>query len=254
MIHGLLDQIQPGASDEEDDERDATEFCFVSPANGSGPDPATFKVIVVCAPGAASAFGLSSLANRPLPWTLEAKKGEPVFPLPPKSPRFFACRDVDHAALAVLDTSVAPEFAAAWCATFLQTFAGAEVVFLDRVFRASWQADGESERPKEPHLACLWSSACASGGLRGLQPLPLPNVLEGLGAALITSCEADRRTCVCALTVQDGAHLGEGCVRAFEALAPLLLELGVVSQGWRIPNLREAVRQVVPPASMNIYA
>jgi len=43
-------------------------------------------------------------------------------------------------------------------------------------------------------------------------------------------------------------------VRAFERLEPLLKSLGVVPESWERPNYRNAVKQVVPQASMMIYA
>jgi len=57
-----------------------------------------------------------------------------------------------------------------------------------------------------------------------------------------------------ALALQDGAHLGEGCVRSFTGLAPLLQELGVLPADWQQPDFRETVRKVIPPMSMSIYA
>lgn len=258
MIHGLLDQIQPGASDDEDDDRPDGSYVFSGVKPGGGLDPESCRVLIICAPGAAAAFGLC-FASEALPWRLEAKdRGS--FPAS-KPPRFFQRAGCEAAtAVAVLDGPVQPEAAAAWAECLLRAVPAAEVLFLDRTFLAEWRAVGDAQRPQEPHLAALWSShwgpkgPLGSGPGGGIAPLPLPNMLQGLGAAVLTECEAARRRCICVLTVQDGAHIAEGCVGAFQRLAPLLEELGVVGPAWRLPNLRDVIRQVVPPASMSIYA
>jgi hypothetical protein len=93
----------------------------------------------------------------------------------------------------------------------------------------------------------------SSGGLP-LTALPTPNSVEGLGAALLTECEAAQRRCLIALALQDGAHLGEGSVHAFSGLAPLLQKLSLIAEGAKRPDYGAALRQVASPLSMSIYA
>eukprot|EP00418_Pyrodinium_bahamense_P022557 CAMPEP_0179150244 /NCGR_PEP_ID=MMETSP0796-20121207/72852_1 /TAXON_ID=73915 /ORGANISM="Pyrodinium bahamense, Strain pbaha01" /LENGTH=265 /DNA_ID=CAMNT_0020851193 /DNA_START=20 /DNA_END=817 /DNA_ORIENTATION=+ len=265
MIHGLLDQIQPDASDEEDDEQPETDFVFrasgaahAGSEGGDAVDPTSCRAVVVCGPGAATTFALSALPLQPVPWLLAlAKEGTArTFPPPPKPPRFFVVSTGRQpVAVALLEGPVPAYLAGAWAEALLAGFGGAaEVLLLDRVFRF---APGGRERPLEPHLCGLWTAAWGAEGppgLGSLARLPAPNTVEGLGAALLTQCEAERRRCLVALALQDGAHLGEGCVRSFTGLAPLLQELGVLPADWQQPDFRETVRKVIPPMSMSIYA
>lgn len=266
MIHRLLDQIQPDASDDEDGPSSDIDFNFTGAADGDVA-PEKCRAVIVCGAGAASAFALSSFPLRPLGWKLEQRKestASRAFPPPPKTPRFFAVGD-GHAlaAVALLDGGVPDDLAMAWAECLLNALPEAqEVVVMDRIFRAEWANVGRG-RPEEPHLCGLWTAgwgsagpSCASGADSSgrLSLLPVPNVVQGLGAALLSQCEAERRRCLVALSLQDGAHLGEGCLRAFEGLAPLLREMGALPPGSKPPNYGEAVRKVVPPASMSIYA
>mmetsp|Transcript_50005 Transcript_50005/g.149342 ORF Transcript_50005/g.149342 Transcript_50005/m.149342 type:complete len:274 (+) Transcript_50005:91-912(+) len=273
MIGGLLDQIQPEASDEEDDEQPEIEFVFEASGGpqegvaggGEAVELSACRAVLVCSSGAATAFALSALVLQPVPWRLGFAKGCPTpraFPPPPKPPRFFTVGGAAGGAavaVALLEAHVPADLAGAWTEALLAGLGGdAEVLFLDRVFRAGWLTLGGNERPLEPHLCGLWTSAWGCEGPTGLGScvarLPAPNVVEGLGAALLMQSEAAHRRCLVALALQDGAHLGEGCIRAFAFLAPLLQELGLLPSDWRPPDFSEAVRQVVPPASMSIYA
>jgi len=288
MIHSLLDHILPDGSDDEDDERPEPRFALhtreavASPAAvESQDDPAAFiraavaavpaatavrpeacRALVLCGPGAGSAYALSGFQLEPLPWTLQADKdtAENAFPPPPRSPKFFKAIGAGAAAeapvaVAFLEAQVAPEYAAAWAETILESFSGAvEVVMFDRVFRAGWIASGGGERPQEPHLCGLWTSAWPSEGPGRVAVYPSPNAVEGIGAALLTECESARRRCLVALALQDGAHLGEGSLHAFASLTPLLRKLGLLPEGALKPNYSGALRQVVPPVSMSIYA
>uniref|UniRef100_A0A7S1WFC6 Proteasome assembly chaperone 1 n=1 Tax=Alexandrium catenella TaxID=2925 RepID=A0A7S1WFC6_ALECA len=260
MIGGLLDQIQPDASDEEDDEEPDIDFAFE--ANGAGEAASSCRAVVVCNPGAATAFALGTLSLEPVAWKLDFVKERPLraFPPPPKPPRFYLARGSNGAtvAVAVLEGPIPADLASAWAEALLKGFsADAEVLFLDRVFRAGFCVHGHEERPVEPHLCGLWTAAWGGEGPHSLGSLArfmAPNVIEGLGAALLTQCEAERRRCLVALTLQDGAHLGISCVRAFSGLAPLLQDIGLLPSDWSPPDYAEVVRQVVPPPSMAIYA
>lgn len=266
MIHGFLDHIEPTVSDDEDDERPDAEFVFSAKEEGKV-RPEGCTAVLVCGPGAATAYALSALALTPVQWSLEVVKETVArtFPPPPRSPRFYlagaAAEGSPSVAVAILDAPVPGDLAAAWSEALLGAFGGAEVLVLDRIFRAGWRIFGEQVRPQEPHLCGLWTAAWGADGPIGgagasttLAVLPAPNAVEGLGAALLTQCEAAKRRCLVALALQDGAHLGEGSLRAFESLAPLLQRLGLQQEGAVAPDYREAVRQAVPPPSLSIYA
>jgi len=149
----------------------------------------------------------------------------------------------------------------AWTEALLGAFSNAaDVLILDRIFRAEWRVLPGSTRPLEPHLCGLWTAAwdiSSPGGAPkagGLQPLPIPNLVEGITAALLSACEVARRRCLVALALQDGAHLGEGCICAFEEVLPILTGLGALPADWRPPNYQKAVGLVRAPMSMSIYA
>lgn len=288
MIHSLLDHIQPDASDEDDDERPEPRFALYTREAAPSPmavktqdDPAAFiraavaavpaatavqpeacRALVLCGPGAGTAYALCAFELKPMPWTFQADKDteENAFPPPPRSPKFFTAVGPGAAAeapvaVAFLEAPVAPEFAASWAEAMLEAFSGAvEVVMLDRVFRAGWFAAGGGERPQEPHLCGLWTSAWPLEGPGRVAAYPSPNAVEGVGAALLTECESAGRRCLVALALQDGAHLGEGSLHAFASLAPLLRRLSLLPEGAQKPNYSVALRQVVPPVSMSIYA
>lgn len=292
MIHSLLDHIIPDASDDEDDERPEPRFELhvggAAPSLASAPgkkelgiasaisaavaatpapgavQPEACRALVLCGPGAGVAYALSAFQLSPLPWTFEVAKElrESFFPPPPRSPKFFAATgagaaDAAPVAVVFLDAPIAPDFAAAWAEAMLEAFSGAsEVVLLDRVYRAGWFATGAGERPQEPHLCGLWTSAWGPESPCGprFASLPSPNSVEGVGASLLAECESARRRCLVALALQDGAHLGEGSLHAFSGLAPLLRRLALLPAGEQKPKYSEALRQVVSPLSMSIYA
>mmetsp|Transcript_456 Transcript_456/g.907 ORF Transcript_456/g.907 Transcript_456/m.907 type:complete len:242 (+) Transcript_456:3-728(+) len=241
MIHGLLDQIQPCVSDDEDDQPDV-EFTL------SGYESSDYKTLVICGPGPASAFALQVFALRPLSWCLKPQDSARAFPPLPKSPKFFEVSDANGVVVVLLEAPVAAEYAVAWAEKLLLALEGAQVLVLDRILRSEWCSP--CPRPEEPHLAGLWTSC---SGRAEIPALPAPNIVQGLAAAVIASCEARSAKCTVALTLQDGAHLSEGCLQGFEVLVPLLQELQVI-QSWQRPNYREAVQKVVPPAAMSIYA
>lgn len=275
MIDGLLDQLQPGCSDEEDDLRPDAEFALratgapqgqqgdFGKADGAlGVSPESCRSLIICGPGAGSAFALSAFSLQPLPWLLdivESQAGLRSGLSLPKPPRFFLVGGgAQEVVVALLEGPVPAEIAGAWVEALLESLGSAtEVLFLDRVFRSQWQAVS-GERPLEPYLCGLWTRAWAAGGPGGdgsaLAPLPAPNAVEGLAAALLSHCEAIGKRCLLALTLQDGAHLSEGAVRGFAALSPVLEGIGLLPAGWKSIDYREAVRQVMPPASMSIYA
>ncbi|CAE7205637.1 unnamed protein product [Symbiodinium natans] len=234
MIHGLLDQIQACVSDDDDEQPDVS---FVL----SGMKDVTCQTLVVCGPGPASAFALQAFNMVPLPLSLESKEDSPLRPLPPpRAPRFFKASD--GAVVAVLETHVSGEYAAAWAEALLSALGGKpQVVYLDRILRAEW-CSFDRCRPEEPYLAGLWTSAF-SGSEKAVPVLPAPNFVEGLAAALLSNCEARSWPCLVALALQDGAHMSEGCLHAFEALVPMLLELQVISS-WQRPKYREALQKV----------
>mmetsp|Transcript_69242 Transcript_69242/g.122500 ORF Transcript_69242/g.122500 Transcript_69242/m.122500 type:complete len:251 (-) Transcript_69242:108-860(-) len=250
MMEGFLDQVQPGASDDEDDERMDLQF-VLSGASSAG----NCRSLVICGPGAASAFALEALSLQPLSWRFDPEdSSERVFPPAPKTPRFYEVSSSSSAVIvALLESAVPAEDAVAWSEALLGSFSDlSQVIVLDRKLRAEW-VSVDRQLPEEPCLTGLWTSAWASAGST-LSPLPAPNLVEGLPAAVLSHCEALQQRCLVALALQDGAHLGEGCIRGFEVLVPLLKELKVVQDTWKKPDYREALRKVVSPSSMSIYA
>ncbi|CAE8640386.1 unnamed protein product [Polarella glacialis] len=259
MIDSLLDQMQPGASDDEDEEQLEVKFA-ISGSEAGALRPVDCRTLVLCGPGVASAFALGGLALQPLPWQMQpVGDSKAAFPPAPKTPKFFVVpgtTDADAVVVALLDSQVPSDYALSFSDALLEAFTGvSQVILLDRILRAEWGC-GAGGRPEEPHVAGLWTSSWGSTGPAKLAMprLPAPNYLEGLGAALLTRCEASRQRCLVALALQDGAHLSEGCIRSFEALVPLLLDLKVVPPSWKTPNYMEAARKVVAPSSMSIYA
>lgn len=264
MIHGFLDTLAPVESDEEDDDCPDIEFRFSAraPVAAAGLEvkPEECTALILCGPGAASAFASSAFQLAPRPWSLDAAKETVTraFPPVPRTPRFFTAVG-GTVAVAMLEAQIPGDMCAAWVEALLEAFpAAAEVVMLDRIFRAGWRTSCGQERPQEPHLCGLWTVAWGADGPLGKQGalpvLPAPNAVEGLAAALLTVCEASRRRCVVALGLQDGAHLVESSLRAFERLGPLLCRHGLLQDGRSAPDYGEAVRQLVPPASLSIYA
>jgi len=275
MIHGLLDQLQPDASDEEDEDLPHATFSFAN-VNTTDNDqvtdvqageafaPSNCRALIVCGPGAATAYVRGAFpALVPVPWSLDHEQQMPSvrFPVPPKSPRFFVSHKGPEAtAVAMLEGNVPAECANNYAEALLRGFCNAsDVLFLDRFFRAGWRVSPGEERPLEPHLCSLWSSAWDAASIAKLDnniaQLPAPNSLDGLGAALLTQCEAaGSPRCFTALTLQDGAHVGLGCVRAFEQLQPLLDGIGLAADGTQPASYSEVLRKLVPPSSMSIYA
>merc|ERR1712228_336292 len=126
--------------------------------------------------------------------------------------------------------------------------------------RAEWRGPQGQERPLEPYLCGLWNRNWSDGSeakdrtcSAELARLAAPNLLDGLAAALLTHCEADRKKCLVALSVQDGAHMSEGTLRAFAQLAPTFKKCGLLSASWQEPDFKAALKQAVPPMSMSIY-
>eukprot|EP00927_Polykrikos_kofoidii_P070672 TRINITY_DN67084_c0_g1_i1.p1 TRINITY_DN67084_c0_g1~~TRINITY_DN67084_c0_g1_i1.p1 ORF type:complete len:294 (+),score=51.91 TRINITY_DN67084_c0_g1_i1:71-883(+) len=270
MIHAYLDSLEAPVSDDEDEERPGVEFVLqnVGPVGGAdslgSPAPGECKTVVICSAGAAAAFVTSAFPLKSVPWSLEVK-GEfaSMFQKPPKSPRFFvldfAGGEEHPVGFVVLEEPVVAEHATAWAETVLASFGkAAEVVSLGRIFRAEYYCPrGTANRPQEPYLCGLWTEAwdeLKRPGSSVVSVLPTPNVVDGLNASLLTQCETERRRCLVALALQDGAHVGEGCIRAFEALKQVFAEVGCAQDAWRKPNYREALRQLIPPPSMGIYA
>jgi len=284
MIHGLLDFMQPDASDDEDDERQELRFEFqireaAAPAEADAaaaiktalsavkPQAATVRpeacsALVLCGPGAGHAYALSCFELKPMPWAFEVVKEsvKSQVPPPPRSPKFFVAAGAGAASLAgpvavaFLEAQLSPEMAESWIEALLAAFKGAtEVVLLDRVYRAGWFAAGGGEKPQEPHLCGLWSAAWGAEAPLA-QVLPAPNSIEGLGAALLTECEVAQRKGLVALALQDGAHLAEGSLHAFSGLTSLFRRLALMPEGAFKPKYTEALKQVVAPLAMSIYA
>lgn len=267
MIHSFLDTLAPVESDDEDDDRPDIEFRFAARAAvaAAGPDvtPDQCTALILCGPGAATAFASCVFKLVPRAWSLDAVKETVVraFPPAPRSPRFCTMQGAGSGPLAVvlLEGQVPADMSPAWCEALLAAFPGAgEVIMMDRVFRTGWRTACGQERPQEPHLCGLWTAAWGAEGPLGregaLPLLPAPNAVEGLAAALLTTSEASRRRCVVALGLQDGVHMGEGSLRAFERLGPLFSRLGVMPEERPGQGYREALRQAVQPASLSIYA
>lgn len=264
MIHGLLDQMQPLVSDDEEDERAPLAFLFEDCESETATTPARedIRILVICGGDAAAAFADVAFSLRPVPWSVRLDPGAdaPMFPPPPSAPKISVLAESGAvpAAFVLMKGIVPSNMAFAWTQALLDGFKSVtEVIFMDRMFRSAFRVQPGQDRPCEPHLGGLWSSAWEKAGLSesgAVVPLPVPNAVEGVAAALLTQCEVDRRCCLVARALQDGAHLTEGCLCAFEWLRPIFLQLGLVEDGWSAPNYSDAVRKVVPPPSMSIYA
>jgi len=256
MIGSLLDQIQPEASDEEEDERPPLEFALqaavaespmlLEGAPGAGVTPGSARAVAVCCAGAGATFARAALALEHTGWSLAATGAGRGFPPPPAPTRLFVAGA--SALVLVLEGPVPQEAAGAWAEALLGGLGAAELLVLDALPRAAWRP--AEARPLEPHLCGLW----AGERVPGLAPLPAPNALPGLAAALLQRCEAQGRRCLVALALQDGTHLGEGCLRAFAGLHPRLSALGLLPAAWRQPDYSEALCHAVPPPCLSIYA
>lgn len=255
MIHGLLEQMQPVVSDDEDDDIPYTSFVFCSQGGGDAL-PNSCKTVLICCPGAAAAYALTAFSLVPVQWSMEVDKETLLraYPPPPRSPKFYVAAG-GSVAVAILDAPVSNDLAYAWCDALLSAFGDAEVIVLGQIFRASWRVCGHEEKPEEPHLSGLWTASCG-GPLDGsrLALLPPPNAVDGLPAALLSRCEATRRRCVLALALQDGAHLGAGCLRAFEGLSPTFARLSLRAADAKTPDYAEAIRLHLPPPALSIYS
>mmetsp|Transcript_5760 Transcript_5760/g.10299 ORF Transcript_5760/g.10299 Transcript_5760/m.10299 type:complete len:266 (-) Transcript_5760:15-812(-) len=265
MLESLLNQLQPDVSDEEPEEAPpAPEFVFEVPEVAS-PAPADCRSILICSPGAATAFVLSAFSLKPVSWRFKLlKEPDRRFPPAPKPPRFFIAEGSGEAATVVvlLQNKVPGDLANAWSEALLESFAGArEVFFLDSIISSELRLSAGQPRPQEPHLCGLWTAAWEAAAPsraphlgKAVAPLPCENVLESIAAALLTQCEAVRKPCMVALALQDGAHVVERCLSGFELLCPALMDLGILPSDWSAPDYREALRAIQPPPSMSIYA
>lgn len=291
MINGLLDQLVPDVSDDEDDDRPDTKFIFQASGDAQSaggaqqafsPPPrlpgqdAGSRALIVCGPGAASAFVLAALAPlKPMPWRIDVVKEQaagdiPVFPQPPKSPTFYlAGSEKAPVVVAMLSAPVPTRFASAWSEALMAGFDSlrgcnggpTEVMVLDRLFRQEFRGPGGIEKPVEPHVCGLWNTKWSGGASPSSEPpcpgmarLSTPNLVDGFAAAILTHCEAESQRCLVAFSIQDGAHMSESTVRAFARLAPVLQGVGALPSDWQQPDYKDAIRQVVPPMSMSIYA
>lgn len=264
MIHGFLAFQEAPISDDEDDDRPDVDFIFRGhPEDSATLAPANCRALIVCAPGAASSFVKGAFPLRRVAWQFETK-GEPVrlIPTPPKTPSFFIIdgakegSGAEAVVFALLDGFVAPELATAWVETLLESFPSAsDVFYLDHIFRNDYRRNADNkERPQEPHLCGLWTHARDKAKVEAIAPLPGPNTVEGTAAALLTQCEATRKRCLVALALQDGAHMGAGCLKAFEQLQAVFSGIGLMSEGWRGPDYDDVLRKTVHPPAMSIYA
>lgn len=263
MMDALIDQLNPEGSDEEDDPAPLTEFVFeLGEDDKSAPvgcviAPKDCRAVIVCAPGPATVYLRTVLPSlTQTPWRLKlVKEPERLFPPPPKPTRFLAAGGVKQAvAVAVLEREIPADLAFAWASALLAGFPEAsEVIFIDRIARADWRLVGEQERPQEPHLAGLWTSAWSSEvPCINIAALPSPNFLSGLAAALLSLCEAARKRGLVALALQDGAHAMASTLVGFEALRPLLSDLGLECE--KAADFVGAMRMLLPPPSLSIYA
>eukprot|EP00811_Abedinium_folium_P004212 NODE_13877_length_1141_cov_7.179487.p1 GENE.NODE_13877_length_1141_cov_7.179487~~NODE_13877_length_1141_cov_7.179487.p1 ORF type:complete len:288 (-),score=93.52 NODE_13877_length_1141_cov_7.179487:278-1045(-) len=254
MMHSIIGSMLAEGSDDEYDERPSVRFGFRMSGGSAEVDPGQCSAVVVCAAGAAEAFADSSLRLRRVAWSLTAMDDVEVrrFPAAPKSPRFFTS-PAGNVALALLAEPVPPELADAWVDALLAAFHAAKAfIVLDAAPRASWRS---SEPPDEPHLCGLWTSAWEGPPpVDGITVLPAPNAVEGLAASLLTCCEMERKRCLVALTLQDGLMVSGAALRAFHALLPLLLQLGLAPEDWAPPqDYREVVRKMLRPVGVAIY-
>mmetsp|Transcript_46380 Transcript_46380/g.110466 ORF Transcript_46380/g.110466 Transcript_46380/m.110466 type:complete len:263 (-) Transcript_46380:70-858(-) len=262
MLGNLLDHLEPVISDDEGDYA-AAEVNFHMIQVDGDPSPAQCRSLVVCCSGAAATLARSSFAMAPLPWLLAAADGSRweearCYPPLPSATRFYTAGAKQTAegavAVAVLPETLPVQFAAAWTATLLDAFKGVEeILVLGHMLRAEWRtAAFGGDRPEEPYLCGLSTSDSLAAGI---PQLPSPNHIEGAAAAILSECAASQRQCQCAvvLTLQDGAHLGEASLSAFEKLRPSLTRLGLLGEGQGI-DYRKLVSTTRTPVSMSIYA
>jgi len=257
MIDAYIEQLNPDGSDEEDDPDVLTEF-VLELGQDDKPSPGDCAMVIVCAPGPATVF-LKALAPslQPAPWRLKLKKEpERRFPPPPKPTKFLIGGSVsgEMVAVALLEKELPADLAFAWSSALLAGFPKAsQVIFMDTIARAEWRLTADQEKPQEPHLAGLWTSAWSSDTpCPSIVALPSPNSMGGLPAALLSQCEAAKKRGLAALALQDGAHSMASTLVGFQALAPLLEGVGLECE--KAPDLVKAMRQVLPPPSLNIYA
>jgi hypothetical protein len=260
MLESLIDQLNPDGSDEEDDPEALTEFVLDLGSSACTISPDGYSTVIVCAPGAASIY-LQALVPSllPTPWLLKAVKApERSFPPPPKAVSFLvaSASSGEAVAVALLEKEVSADLAFAWSSALRDGFPKAsQIIHMDVIARAEWRTVSEQERPQEPHLCGLWTSAWGAGSpCPSLAALPSPNFLGGLPAALLSQCEAANRRCLAAFALQDGAHIMASSLVGFNGLKPLLAGTGLPCE--EAPDLVEAVNRVVLPPThhLGIYA
>mmetsp|Transcript_51403 Transcript_51403/g.95048 ORF Transcript_51403/g.95048 Transcript_51403/m.95048 type:complete len:260 (-) Transcript_51403:28-807(-) len=259
MLGSLLERLEPALSDDEGGDTVAADVNFHILQTDGDTSPAECNALVVCCHGAAAALAKSGFSLAPAPWLLSPQNSsswdsQTNYPPLPVATRIYTASSgaaKGKVAVAVLAETLPAEFAVAWSSALLQAFGNVEeVLVLSHMLRSEWRVTPGSERPDEPFLCGLWTP---SDVVAALPPLPPPNHVEGLPAAILSECTASKRQCVVALTVQDGAHLGETCLQAFERIRPTLVRLGLVDSGQRI-SYRDILASARPPHSMSIYA
>jgi len=254
MLDALIDQLNPEGSDDEDNPEVLTKFGLeVRKDAGFTATPADVSAVIVCS-GAPAAAYLRALAPslRPAPWLLKVvKEPERIFPPPPKPTNFCT---VGSVAVAFLEQEIVADLSFAWSSALIAGFPKAsQIIYMDMICRADWCVTSEQERPQEPHLAGLWSSACGlDAPCPSLKVLPSPNFLGGVPAALLSQCEAANKQGLAAYALQDGAHCLASSLVGFEALRPLFSRIGLECE--KAPDFVEAMKTLVPPPGMNIYA
>jgi hypothetical protein len=261
MLDALLNDLNPDGSDEEDDPAPLTEFMLAAAEGTTKPEDCSS--VIVCGPGAAGTFIKTMVpALKPVTWRFTvSKEPERRFPPPPKPPAFFTSSSSSgkSVAVAILERDIPVDLAYAWVSALRKGFPkSSEIVMLDMITVGEWKTIGEQERPQEPNLFGLWTSAWVSSGEKGSSPcpgisaLPSPNFLGGVAAALLSQCEAEQKRGLVALALQDGAHVMASSLVGFEGLRPLLVELGL--ECAKSPDFVEALRHVAAPNSRSIYA
>jgi len=218
--------------------------------------PASCTSLVVCCGEAPALFAQIALKLQPVPWSL-LLSADTIVALPPRSPVFSVVCAAEHRIVFVEVQGWMPsEFHAAFVSALLRTFTCAkDFIVLDRIYRSDYQVFTGEMGIEEPHLSGIWTAAWESTWsslLTELTQLQLPGEPEGFGGPFLRHCSRTKTRCLVAFAMQVG-ELGPDCVRAYDRLAPVFKQLGILSACWEVPDYAVAMRGGRPKPS-SLYA
>lgn len=263
MIQEYMDTVEPEESDEEDDPEPLRTFRVeVVMDNASrivGKPNTDPSIVIICGTGPACAFMTEALTlGKPLPWCLreETDSVKYRFPPPPKSPRFYSPEGTERCVVILLEEPVAVELAHAWTEALFEGLGGCPtVVFLDTLLLSTWKSlDDLQPKPEEPRLFSLHTPSWDAHRSTQIEQLPIPNVVEGICAAILTRCHIRGQQCLVALALQDGAHAGSRTLEGFSGLQTVFKDsdIGVpLSAKLDYEAMEKGVREA---AGLSIYA